>query len=271
MEELAFSLGGALDAATVLRVFLKRGLYLVTFPRPDLRVMLQQVRLSTAHVVSFLTFMGSEDNSEIMGELCVLPGEVTPVTARLRSGGIAVTGIHNHFLDESPRLMFMHFMARGRAVDIAHSFRAALALTTTPLGNVLSPPASAEPDLATAIENALGRRGIYLAPDRTLEVDVPSADFPAGPMDFWYESLLYFQQAPFGKIAATGDVMVTAGELNPVLTSLLEHDFQIEGVHNHMTEEQPRLFFVHYWKIATPRDLADGLNSTLARVHTRNK
>lgn len=63
--------------------------------------------------------------------------------------------------------------------------------------------------------------------------------------------------------------MVTAGEINPVLTILLEPHFQIEGVHNHMIEEQPRVFFVHYWKIATLQDLADGLKATLASVHTR--
>jgi hypothetical protein len=88
-------------------------------------------------------------------------------------------------------------------------------------------------------------------------------------MDFWYESLLYFQQAPSGKIAATGDVMVTARELNPVLSILLQHHFQIEGIHNHMIEEQPRLFFVHYWKIAAAEDLANGLKAALAAVHTR--
>ena len=110
-----------------------------------------------------------------------------------------------------------------------------------------------------------------MAGDQTLEVDVPSADFAPGPMDFWYESVLYFQEAPSGKVAATGDVMVTAGELNPVLTILTERHFQIEGVHNHMLEEQPRVFFVHYWKIGTPQELADGLNATLAAVHTRKK
>ncbi|HZQ54972.1 MAG TPA: DUF1259 domain-containing protein [Bryobacteraceae bacterium] len=233
------------------------GLYVVLFPRPDLRVELQGVRLSTAHVVSFVTFMGSEDNSEMMGEVCALSSEMTPAIAKLRAGGFTITGAHNHFLGESPRLMFIHFMAHGRAVKMARSFRAALAVTTTPLGQAPSPPASSEPDWARAVERALGRKGIYLAPDRTLEVDVPSADFPAGPMDFWFESLLYFQQGPSGKVAATGDVMVTARELNPVL--------------NHMIEEQPRVFFVHYWKIATPQDLANGLRATLAAVHTREK
>lgn len=247
------------------------GLYVVFFPRPDLRVLLQGVRLSTAQVVSFITFMGSEDHSEMMGEICALSSEMTPALAKLRAGGFAITAAHNHFLGESPRLMFVHFMAQGQAVEMARSFRAALAVTTTPLGKPPSPGVSPEPDWARAVENALGRRGIYLSPDRTLEVDVPSAHFPAGPMDFWYESLLYFQQAPTGKIAGAGDVMVTARELNPVLSALLEHGFQIEGVHNHMIDEQPRVFFVHYWKIATPQDLADGLRATLAAVHIREK
>ena len=245
------------------------GLYVVVFPRPELRVMLEGVQLSTAHVVSFVTFMGPEDNSEMMGEICALPSEVTPVLAKLRAGRFEISGVHNHFLGESPRLMFLHFAAHGRAVELARSFRTALEVTSTPLGKLPLPAESPKPDWAKAMESALGQGGVYLGPDKTLEVDVPSADFAAGPMEFWYESLLYFQQASSGRLAATGDVMVTARELNPVLTILLEHHFQIEGIHNHMTTEQPRVFFVHYWKIATPQDLAEGLKATLAAVHTR--
>lgn len=63
--------------------------------------------------------------------------------------------------------------------------------------------------------------------------------------------------------------MATARELNPLLKILLEHHFEIQGVHNHMTNERPRVFFVHYWKIATPRDVADGLKAALTAVHTR--
>lgn len=245
------------------------GLYVVFFPRPDLRVIREGVRLSTAHVVSFITFTATGADSGMMGEICALSGEVTPAIARLRAGGFEISGVHNHFLGESPRLMFIHFAAKGRAVEMARSFRAAIEATTTPLGKPALPAASPEPDWAKAMESALGRQGTYLGPDKTLEVDVPSADFPAGPMDFWYESLLYFQQASSGRLAATGDVMVTARELNPVLTILLEHHFQIEAVHNHMTQEQPRVFFVHYWKIGTPQELADGLKATLTAVHTR--
>ena len=87
--------------------------------------------------------------------------------------------------------------------------------------------------------------------------------------DFWSSGALFFQEAPGGKIAATGDLAVTAGELNPVLSALTEHHFQIIGVHNHMIDEQPRLFFVHFWKVGAPADLASGLKAALAVVNTR--
>ncbi|MGH7728070.1 MAG: DUF1259 domain-containing protein [Vulcanimicrobiaceae bacterium] len=247
------------------------GVYLVTFPRPDLRVMLDRVRLSTAQVVSFVTFIGTGENSAMMGEICALPGEATPVIERLRAGGLQITAVHDHFLGESPRIVFIHFMAQGRAIALARSFRTALAATATRLGKVSAPAESREPGWAKVVGNALGRPTYYLAQSETLEADVTSAHFPAGPMDYWYESTLYFQQASAGKIAATGDVMVTASELNPVLSILLEHHFQILAVHNHMLYEHPRLLFVHYWKIGTPQDLADGLKATLAAVHTRQK
>lgn len=247
------------------------GVYAVFFPRPDLRVTRGEVQLSTTHVVSFATFTGSQDNSEMMGEICALPNEVTPSIAKLRAGGIEITSAHDHFLGESPRLTFVHFMARGRAVELARSFRTALAATTTPLGKLPPPTVHPKPDWAKAVQSALGRQGDYSSEGRALEVDVFRADYPAGPMDFWYSSALFFQRAPSGAVAATGDVAITAGEVNQVLTILTEHDFDIEGVHNHMIDEQPRLFFVHYWKVGTPQDLAEGLKATLAVVHIRQK
>ncbi len=245
------------------------GVYLVVFPRSDLHVTLQGVRLS---VSSLATFMGTEDHAEMMGEICALPGEVTPSIAKLRVGGIEISGAHNHFLGESPRLMFIHFMARGRVVELARAFREAVAATSTPLGKP-APPAvqHPEPEWAKALESAFGRHGDYSAGDQQLIVDFFRADFPAGPMDFWYQSSLFFQPAPNGKIVGTGDIAVTAAELNQVLTILTEHGFQIEGVHNHMIDEQPRLFFAHYWKISTPQDLADSLKAALAATRTRGK
>jgi Domain of Unknown Function (DUF1259) len=146
-----------------------------------------------------------------------------------------------------------------------------MAATATPLGKPTPPAPTPAPEWSKLVEKALGREGNYSAADRALEVDVFRADFAAGPMDFWYQNSLFFQPGPDGKIAGTGDIVVTASELNQVLSSLTEHGFEVEGVHNHMIDEQPRLFFVHYWKIATPQGLADGLKATLAATRTRGK
>lgn len=136
------------------------GVYLVTFPRPDLSVMLQGVRLSTAHVVPFVTFMGSENNFEMMGEIFALSSEVTPAIAKLRAGGFEISGVHNHFLGELPHIMFIHFMARGHAGELAQSFRAALAVTGTPLGKAPALAVGPTPDWAKTVEKALGRPDI---------------------------------------------------------------------------------------------------------------
>jgi hypothetical protein len=246
------------------------GLHLVLFRRPDLRVMLEDVRLSTGFTLSFATFSGTDDHAEMMGEVCALDDEVTPVIAKLRSAGIDVTGIHNHFLGESPRLMFLHFMAHGRSVDLARAFSEAVATTATPMGPVPAPAEGPTPAWARAVQEALGWQGSYSVDDQQLEMDVANAHFPKGPSeDFWFAHAFFFQEAPGGKVAASGDFTVTAEEIAPVLSALIGQDFRIAGVHNHTSDENPRAFFVHFWKVSTPQDLGRGLKAALAVAKTR--
>lgn len=246
------------------------GLYVVDFFRPNLRVTLEGARLAPESVDSFATFAGTGDHAEMMGEVCALQGEVTAVVEKLRAGGIEITGIHNHFLQESPTLIFIHVMARGRVAELARTFRTALAETSTPLGKV-SPPrqVTAAPAWAKTVESALGFQADaqYSSDYGGLTVGIPHAGFAASPMrDYWFISYMFFQEVSGGEIAATGDLAVTASELNPVLSALTAHAFQIFGVHNHMIDEHPRLFFVHFWEIGTPAELAGGLKAALALI-----
>jgi Domain of Unknown Function (DUF1259) len=249
------------------------GLYVVDFFRPNLKVTLEGVRLAPGSVGSFATFMGTNDRAEMMGEVCALQGEVTAAVEKLRAGGIEITGLHNHFLGESPRLMFIHFMARGKAADLARGFRSALAATATPLGSFPAPrQVTAAPAWAKTVGNALGFQedAQYSADYGGLTVGVPHAGFAPSPMlGYWFVNYMFFQEAAGGKIAATGDLAATANELNPVLSVLTAQGFQILGVHNHMIDEHPRLFFVHFWKIGAPAQLAGGLKAALAVVHTQ--
>lgn len=249
------------------------GLYVVDFFRPNLRVTLEGVRLAPEDVDSFATFAQSGDQAEMMGEVCALQSEVTAVVEKLRAGGIEITGIHNHFLEESPRLMFIHFMARGQAANLARAFRTALGVTSTPLGRLPAPrQVTAAPAWAKTVENILGFQADaqYSSDYGGLVIGIPHAGFAPSPMsDYWYVNFIFFQDAPEGKIAATGDLAVTASELNPVLSTLTAKGFKIFGAHNHMIDEHPRLFFVHFWKIGPPAELAASLKAALAHDHTR--
>jgi len=247
------------------------GVYLVNFPRPELHVTLQGVQLSDLQVLSFVTFVGSGAHAEMMGEICALPDEVTPAIIKLRAGGIQITGVHDHYIGESPRIVFIHFMARGTAQTLAQTYRSALAVTGTPLGRT-SPDFSVGPlpDWAKTVQHAFGRAGGYFMPKpETMEFDIASTHFPASPMQDFWSSVVYFQPAPDGKLATTGDIMVTAPELNPVLSILTQNRFQILAVHNHMIDEHPRVFFIHFWKIAAPQDVSTGLKAALAEAHAR--
>jgi hypothetical protein len=68
-----------------------------------------------------------------------------------------------------------------------------------------------------------------------------------------------FQDAEPGKVATTGDFVLIASEVNPVISALAAHNIQVTALHSHMLTEQPRLFFIHFWGVATPETVSAGI------------
>jgi hypothetical protein len=263
-----------LDSAKVDSVLGRSGVwengnYVVTFLRPDLRVMLHGVQLAPGLIHSFATFIGTDNDTEVTGDVCALDGEVTAVVEKLRSNGIEITGIHDHFLGESPTLTFVHYRGRGTAPELARAFRAAVAATATALGPAASSKGDAPPNWLMAVENVLGRKLNYSAENEIVSAKVPRADTPAGPMDSMTASSLNFQNADGGRVLAIGDLALTADEVNQAVSALTRHHFNVAALHNHMLDEHPRLFFLHFWKIGSPTEVAEGINAAVAVMHTR--
>ena len=75
---------------------------------------------------SWLAFQGKGDIAMVMGDLVLTEDEVGPVMKRLAENGIEATAVHNHMLDDQPRLFFMHFWANDDAAKLAEGLRAAL-------------------------------------------------------------------------------------------------------------------------------------------------
>ena len=70
-----------------------------------------------------------------------------------------------------------------------------------------------------------------------------------------------------GKAATTGDFVLLAQEVNPVVRALTEHGIAVTAVHSHMLFESPRLFFLHFWGYDDPEKLANGLKAALEKIN----
>jgi hypothetical protein len=249
--------------------------YKVGFPRTDLHVLVHGVAIKPGLALgSWAAFSGANDNAVVMGDLVLLQGEVNPVMKKLRAAGFEVTAVHNHLLDETPRLMYMHYMGHGPAEQIASSLRTALAVSKTPLGKPAAAPAgtSAPPAWVKTVEDTVGRKGSFNG--GVLSFGVPRADavtmsgMTIEPSEGVAESI-NFQEAGTGKVATTGDFVLTAEQVNPVISALEEHHISVTALHSHMLTEQPRLFFMHFWAVGSPESVAAGIKAALSHISTK--
>jgi Domain of Unknown Function (DUF1259) len=244
--------------------------YKVGFPRTDLHVIVAGIPIRPGLALgSWAAFSGTDEDAMVMGDLVLVGGEVDPVMKALGSSGFAITALHNHLLGESPRLLYMHYMGRGQAEELARGLRAALARSATPLGKPAAAQPTTEPAFVKTVEQALGRKGRFVG--GVLAFGVPRAEpvTLAGatlvPAEGIAESI-NFQQAGAGRVAATGDFVLAAAEVNPVITALTQHGIRVTALHSHMLEEQPRLFFLHFWGVGRPGVVAAGIESALRHV-----
>lgn len=249
--------------------------YKVGFPRTDLHVLVHGVAIKPGLALgSWAAFSGTNDKAVVMGDLVLLQNEVNPVMKRLRAPGFEVTAVHNHLLDETPRLMYMHYVGHGPAEQIASSLRTALAVSKTPLGKPAAAPAgaSAPPAWVKTLEDTVGRKGGFNG--GVLSFGVPRADavtmsgMTVAPSEGVAESI-NFQEAGGGNVATTGDFVLTAEEVNPVISALEEHHVSVTALHSHMLTEQPRLFFMHFWAVGSPESVAAGVKAALSHVSTK--
>jgi len=250
------------------------GVMRFSFPRSDLHVTVDGVQIRPALALgSWLAFRRVPGGAMAMGDLVLTDDEVAPVMARLQQGGVDQTAVHNHLLRESPRVMYMHVEAHGDAVRIAQTVRAALALTHTPLG-APSPPAPAAPiELDTgAVARALGHAGRVNG--GVYQVSVPRRDTIRDgghgvPPAMGVATAINFQPTGGGRAAVTGDFVMTAGEVNAVIRALRSNGIEVTALHSHLLNEQPRLFFMHFWANDDAVKLARGLGAALSHMAVR--
>jgi Domain of Unknown Function (DUF1259) len=256
------------------------GVYRVGLPRSDLKVTLDGIGIKPALALgSWLAFktMGDKD-AMVMGDLVLTQEEVNPVMKKLVENGLEITALHNHLLRSEPATMYMHVAGHGDAAKLAAALRSALQESKTPLtesqtGSSQPPtaaPAQGDIDLNTAvIDQALGRKGKVNG--GVYQVSIPRAETPRDhsmevPEAMGSAIAINFQPTGGGKAAITGDFVLTADEVNPVLRALRANGIEVTALHNHMLDDQPRLFFMHFWANDDAEKLAKGLGAALDKV-----
>ncbi len=241
------------------------------FPRSDLKVKVDDVAVLPALALGgWLAFMPAGDGAMAMGDLVLTEDEINPVMSKLLSAGIAVTAVHNHLLRAQPATFYMHVEGHGDAAGLAASFHDALAVSHTPL--TASPAAaSAKPDIdVEQVEQALGRKGNAVG--GVLQFGIPRGDaiMDAGmtvPPAMGTGTAVNFQPTGGGKAAITGDFVLEANEVEPVLAALRGAGIEVTALHNHMLNDQPRAFFVHFWANDDAVKLARGVRAALDKVN----
>jgi hypothetical protein len=248
------------------------GVYRVALPRSDLQVTLDGVAIKPALALgSWLAFQAMGEDAMVMGDLVLTQDEVNPVMKRLADGGIEITALHNHLLRAEPATMYMHVDGRGDPVKLAGALHAALSLSKTPFGQATAPaaPQTVNLDMA-ALDKQLGYTG--KANGGVYQFTIPRAetltdDGIAIPVSMGTGIAINFQPTGDGKAAITGDFVLIGSEVNPVLRALRENGIEVTAVHNHMLDDQPRLFFMHFWANDNAVKLAGGLKAALDKMN----
>jgi hypothetical protein len=249
------------------------GAYKLAFPRSDLKVTVEGVEVKPALALGgWVAFSKPGPDSMVMGDLVLTEDEVATVMASLESGGIQVTAVHNHLQHESPRVIYMHIGGHGDAVKLASSIKEAIAHTSIPAPK----PATAAPaDIGidtAAIEQALGFKGKVNG--GVFQVGVPRAESitEAGmkvPNSMGLSTALNFQPTGGGKAAITGDFVLIGTEVNSVIQALRGNGINVTALHSHMLDEQPKLFFMHFWANDDAVKLAKGLRAALDKTNSQ--
>jgi hypothetical protein len=272
------------DWSAVESVFGKKGtiqdgVFKISYPRSDLKIKIDDFQVAPGFALgSWIGFISMDKNmgmnhgrinqSMMMGDLVLLDTEVPGVLKKLVEENLEITAIHNHLINESPNVKYVHFSGSGDKVKLAEAIKSVLATTSTPLAAPQSNLQTTSVDWSK-VESILGTTGKHNG--MLLQYSFPRKEKlkESGmilPPYMGMATAVNFQKEG-DRAAITGDFVLLADEINPVIKILVEHGITPTALHNHMIHDDPRLFMMHFWSIDDPEKLAKTLLQVLATTN----
>jgi len=261
------------DAAVVARITgltpdVKNGIAKVSLPRGDLGMVIDGVEMQPFQgLTSWAAFQAAGGQTMVMGDIVLTEPQVNPAMSAALENGLQVTALHNHFFFDHPHVFFMHIGGTGSTEQLATGVRKVVdAANAAPRGTGFAGggaiPAKSTID-PKPLEAILG--GSAQAKDGV-------AKFSFGRKTSMHgtevgEAMGVNTWAAFGgsqqAAVVDGDFAMLEDELQDVLKALRRANINIVAIHNHMTHEEPRIMFLHFWAKGPAEDLARGLKSAL--------
>lgn len=271
------------DWSNVENVFGKKGavqdgVFKITFPRYDLTIKIGDFTVAPGlALTTWIGFINATDNSMdmdnktmMMGDLVLPDTEVQTVLSKITSSNLEVTAIHNHIMNEKPTVKYIHFSGKGDALNLAKSILSVLQVTGTPLKAPANTGQMTNPDWSK-VEAILGTTGKhngnllqYTFP-RLEKLTESNMELPP----YMGMGIAVNFQMSGDKAAITGDFVLMADEVNPVLKTLIQNGIAVTALHNHMLYDNPRLFMMHFWAVDDPEKLAKGLKAALDKTNSK--
>lgn len=249
----------------------EEGVFKVSVPRTELSVTAAGVRLTPAlGLTTWAAFQGAGDQTMVMGDLVLLEDQVSPVMDIALENGLEVTALHNHFLWDSPKVMFMHIGGMGGEARLAAAVGKVFAKIQEPIEKRAASEAKIDPattslqiERIASILKVKGqlKDGVYkIVVGRKTTMHGHTVGNAMG-VNTW---------AAFAgsdaRAVVDGDFAVLATELQEVLKTLRMADIHVVAIHNHMVGEDPRIVFLHYWGVGAVERLAKGVRTALDKT-----
>ncbi len=250
------------------------GVFKVSFPRTDVPVTVDGWKMKPfMGLTSWAAFKkGMAEGVMVMGDLVLFEDEVNPVMSVALDNGLEVTALHNHFFYDDPKVYFMHISGEGTVDTLAQGVRKTQdkikeirTANPQPQKGFKGAPIPSDSTIdGKVIEEMLGQKG--QANSGMFKVVIGRTAKMPGGCEVGKEMGVNTWAAFAGNndnAFVDGDFAVLEGELQPVLKALRAADINIVAIHHHMTNEQPRYLFLHYWGKGSTTQLAKGLKNAL--------
>jgi hypothetical protein len=253
----------------------KEGVYKVTFPRNDVKVVVDRWTMPPfMGLGTWAAFTETKNGAMVMGDTVLFEDEVNAAMSAALDNGLSVTALHNHFFFDQPKVFFMHIEGEGTIEKLASAVKKVYDTTKAIRGPNAKPaesfaavggPSLPEKNSITAgpLNEIFGMQGE--SKDGMVKFTIGRPAMMHGvsiDKDMGVNTWAAFAGSDDNAVV-DGDFAVTEDELQPVLKSLLKDKINIVAIHQHMTREEPRIMFFHYWGRGPAKDLANAVKGGL--------